>query len=267
MEHSASRSLPGSWLAICTRTGGEEPAEGADSAATRDRRGTVVQACSHAVAAIYRPASVERSSQPVAALLMDAGAARASAREPPGACSSSRAGTPAPYRRALAQRRLRASHRTREATPLIRVPGRWVGFRGVRLAKRAGSPRGSLIRWLVGPVASLRACGHPTATMTSREPSRNLGGRRRTGTGLSQPLVKVRGVGSGGAANASGRGVRGGGVEARPIVAGRVLVAQPSRRARIRDGPQAAQDLDGHRVRERDDFGEQVLGAGHGERG
>jgi hypothetical protein len=33
------------------------PAEGADSASTRDRRGTVVEAFSHAVAAIYRPAS------------------------------------------------------------------------------------------------------------------------------------------------------------------------------------------------------------------
>ena len=33
------------------------PAEGADSASTRDRRGTVVQSFSHAVAAIYRTAS------------------------------------------------------------------------------------------------------------------------------------------------------------------------------------------------------------------
>jgi hypothetical protein len=33
------------------------PADGTDSASTRDRRGTVVQAFSHAVAAIYRPAT------------------------------------------------------------------------------------------------------------------------------------------------------------------------------------------------------------------
>ena len=38
------------------------PAEGADSASTRDRRGTVVEAFSYAVAAIYRPATVHSGS-------------------------------------------------------------------------------------------------------------------------------------------------------------------------------------------------------------
>ena len=148
------------------------PAEGAHSASTRDRRGTVVQAFSHAVAAIYRPASrrsisdgvgarvgVQATSRPRTPSSSSAGLRSARSRASPGVPSSfsdcvRRSGTSGPCGRCR-----RASGRRGSRTP----PGRAVAWDAAYPGKCCLPNRGPL-----ASTGTIRRGREPCVALSSR---------------------------------------------------------------------------------------------------